>query len=142
MIKASITNLRQSPRKVRLVADLIRGKKVAIALNEVKLTVKKASGPFEKLINSAVANAKNLGLDTEDLYVKEVRVDKGIVMKRYMPAAHGSAHPFEKRMSHVSIVLEETPWGKKAVKKEAKKEEVSKPKVKKLSKAKKLEPKS
>lgn len=100
-------NYRQSPRKVRLVADLVKGKQVTEALTELDFLAKRAGTPIKKLLLSAVANAKNQGLKAENLFIQELRVDKGIVMKRMMPAAMGSAHRINKRTSHIEIVLVE-----------------------------------
>lgn len=106
-MKAFLKNYRQSPRKVRLVADLIKGKNVSGALVELDFLAKRASEPFKKLLMSAVANAKNQGIEAGNLFIKELRVDKGIVMKRIMPAAMGSAHRINKRTSHIQIILGE-----------------------------------
>lgn len=109
-MKAYLKNNRQSPRKVRLVADLIKGKTVPEALVQLEVSDKKASDALKTLLNSAIANAKeSKGLSAENLMVKDVRVDAGIVMKRSMPRARGSAYPIKKRNSHVSLVLEEIP---------------------------------
>ncbi len=113
-MKAILRNYRQSPRKVALAAGLVRGKKVKDALTQLQFTVKRASSPVAKLIESAVSNAKNLGIaDTDSLIVKEVRVDKGIVLKRMMPRARGSASRINKRASHVMVVLAEATESKK-----------------------------
>jgi large subunit ribosomal protein L22 len=118
-VTAKLSNYRQSPRKVRTVANLVKGKKVPEAVNELTFLAKRAGDPLMKLINSAVANAKNLSLDTDSLFIKELRVDKGMVMKRSMPRARGRAFPINKRTSHVLVVLDtENP---KAAKKAAKK---------------------
>ncbi len=106
-MKAFLKNYRQSPRKVRLVAGLIRGKKVAEAIAELDFLPKRASLPMKKLLMSAVANAKNSGIEVESLFIKELRVDKGITMKRMMPAAMGSGHRINKRTSHLNILLGE-----------------------------------
>lgn len=106
-MKAFLKNYRQSPRKVRLVADLVKGKNVKEALIELDFLAKRASTPIKKLLLSAVANAKNQGIEAENLFIKEFRVDKGIVMKRIMPAAMGSAHRINKRTSHVELILAE-----------------------------------
>jgi large subunit ribosomal protein L22 len=121
-VTAKLFNYRQSPRKVRVVANLVRGKKVPEAVNELHFLAKRAGSPIEKLIGSAVANAKNLSIPTEELFVKEIRVDKGVVMKRSMPRARGRAFPINKRTSHVVIVLDtENPFtSKKAAKKATK----------------------
>lgn len=120
-MKAFLKNYRQSPRKVRLVADLIKGKKVNKALVELDFLTKRASAPIQKLLSSAVANAKNLGADVENLIVKEMRVDKGIVMKRMMPRAMGRGARINKRTSHVTVVLAEAVKEVKKVKKLAEK---------------------
>lgn len=106
-MKAFLKNYRQSPRKVRLVADLVRGKKVDDAITNLDFLAKRASLPIKKLILSAIANAKNQGAGVENLYVKEISVDKGITMKRIRPAAMGSAHRINKRTSQVTLVLGE-----------------------------------
>jgi large subunit ribosomal protein L22 len=106
MITASLKNYRISPRKVRLVADMIRGKGVAEAGNILTNANKKAKDPLNDLLASAVANAKNnFNIDADSLFVKEIRVDQGYVLKRHMPVSRGSAHPIKKRTSHVSIML-------------------------------------
>ncbi len=105
---ASLHFLRMSPRKVRLVADLVRGKGVEEALRTLRFTHRAASGPLKKLIESAVANAENNhGLDIDTLLVQEIRVDEGPTLKRYRPRAHGRAFPIHKKTSHVSVVLAE-----------------------------------
>lgn len=121
-MKSFLKNYRQSPRKVRLVADLVRGKNVDNALVQLDFLPKRASDPIKKLLSSAVANALNAGAQKENLFVKEIRVDKGIVMKRMMPAAMGSGHRINKRTSHVAIVLgEKVVFEKESEKKTAKK---------------------
>ncbi|MCE9585534.1 50S ribosomal protein L22 [Candidatus Nomurabacteria bacterium] len=106
-MKAFLKNYRQSPRKVRLVASLIRGKNVSEALVQLDFLAKRASDPVKKLLLSAVANAKQIGAEKENLFVKEIMVDKGIVMKRMMPAAMGTGHKINKRTSHITLVLAE-----------------------------------
>src|SRR3989338_10638776 len=106
-MKAILSNYRQSPRKVRLVATLIQGKSVADAKMELSFLVKRASLPIEKLLDSAVANAKAAGIDAENLFVKEARVDGGVTLKRSMPRAFGRASRINKRSSHVMITLAE-----------------------------------
>ncbi|MEI8174979.1 MAG: 50S ribosomal protein L22 [bacterium] len=106
-MKAFLKNYRQAPRKVRLVAGLIQGKNVAQAIAELDFLVKRAGLPIKKLLLSAVSNAKSMGMETENLFIKELRVDKGITMKRMMPAAMGTGHRINKRTSHVSILLGE-----------------------------------
>ncbi len=106
-MKAFLKNYRQSPRKVRLVAGLIKGKSVAEAIAELDFLAKRAGLPIKKLLLSAVANAKQMGVEMENLFIKELRVDKGIVMKRMMPAAMGTGHRINKRTSHLSLLLAE-----------------------------------
>ncbi|MDP2789381.1 MAG: 50S ribosomal protein L22 [bacterium] len=106
-MRAFLKNYRQSPRKVRLVAGLVKGKGVVEAVANLDFLAKRAGFPIKKLLLSAVANAKQTGKDMENLFIKELRVDKGIVMKRMMPAAMGSAHRINKRTSHITLVLAE-----------------------------------
>jgi large subunit ribosomal protein L22 len=116
--KAILRNYRQSPRKVRLVANLIKGKSVEKALVTLRFTTKRASDPIVDLVKSAQANAKNLDLDVDNLYIKEIAVNEGPIMYRRRARARGRAMPIRKRTSHVSIILEERP--EKAAKKEEK----------------------
>jgi large subunit ribosomal protein L22 len=104
-MKAILKNYRQSPRKVRLIADLVRGKEVGKALAALTYVNKRASEPFRKLIQSAVANAKSAGADTANLVIKSVSVDKGTVFKRFMPRARGAAAGIKKRNSHIKVEL-------------------------------------
>jgi large subunit ribosomal protein L22 len=107
-VKAKLKSLRMSPRKVRLVVDLIRGQKVAAALNQLSFSDKWSAKPLAKLLQSAIANAKNnFGLAEDNLYVKEISVDGGATLKRWMPRAHGRATPIGKRTSHINLVLAE-----------------------------------
>ena len=106
--RASLKLLRMSPRKVRLVADLVRGKSVAAAVNTLRFTPRAAAAPLKKLIESAIANAENNhGLDIDTLWLKEIRVDEGPTLKRFRPRAQGRAFRVRKRTSHVSVVLAE-----------------------------------
>lgn len=106
-MKASVKNYKQAPRKVRLVADLVKGKSLEAAKLELKHLAKRASLPMEKLIDSAAANAVVAGAKAENLIIKNVRVDKGLIMKRWMPRAFGRSAPIRKRTSHVLVELEE-----------------------------------
>lgn len=105
MATAFLKNYRQSPRKVRVVADTIRGKKIVDAQNVLSFMPKRAALPLKKLLDSAIANAKINGEALDTLVVKEVSVQKGIVAHRWMPKWRGMAHPIRKRSSHVKIVL-------------------------------------
>lgn len=104
-MKAILKNYRQSPRKVRLIADLVRGKEVKKALDMLTFVNKRAALPFTKLIKSAEANAKSQGMDVSRLIVKSVAVDKGTVLKRFMPRARGTASRINKRNSHIKVEL-------------------------------------
>jgi len=121
-VTAKLSNYRQSPRKVRLVADTIRGKSVKEAKVRLDFITKRATGPLHKLLNSAIANAKNLGIDVENLWVKAITVDGGAILYRRRPVSRGSAHPIRKRTSHVNITLVEKQKPVKKVKTEVKKE--------------------
>lgn len=105
--KAELNDYRQSPRKVRRVADIIRGKKIDQAQNLLDFAGKRSAGPIAKLLNSAISNAKDGGIKPENLFVKSVSVDQGKILYRRMPVAHGAAHPIRKRTSHIKIVLGE-----------------------------------
>ena len=106
---AKFNNCPTSPRKMRLVADLVRGKKAEQALQILKFSSKEASRRLEKLLLSAIANwqAKNEDESIEDanLFVKEIRVDGGAMLKRLRPAPQGRAHRIRKRSNHVTIVV-------------------------------------
>ena len=108
---AKLNNCPTSPRKMRLVADLVRGEKVEKALQILKFSQKEASSRVEKLLLSAIANwqAKNEDASIEDaeLFVKEIRVDGGSMLKRLRPAPQGRAHRIRKRSNHVTLVLGE-----------------------------------
>ena len=100
--------IRISPRKVRIVIDLIRGKQVDDALATLMYTPKSASPVVLKLLNSAIANAENnLSMDRGDLYVAEVYANPGPTLKRFVARSRGSASPMLKRTSHITIVLDQ-----------------------------------
>ncbi len=103
--KAKLNNYRQSPRKVRLVADTVRGKKVLDAITALSFVPRRSALPIQKLLASALANAKNLSLSPENLVVKEIRVDGGATLYRSRPRSRGMANPIRKRTSHISITL-------------------------------------
>ena len=106
--KASLMYARISSRKVRIVADLIRGKDVNEALATLKFTPKAASILIEKLLKSAIANAENNhGMRHEKLYISEIYANQGPTLKRIRPAAKGSAVRIRKRTSHITVVLKE-----------------------------------
>lgn len=106
-VTAKLNNYRQSPRKVRVVADALRGKSVKEAKLRLNFITKRAAGPLHKLLDSAVANAKSLGHAAENLSVKSITVDGGKILYRRRPVSRGAAHPIRKRTSHVKIVLAE-----------------------------------
>ena len=107
---AELNKVPTSPRKMRLMADLIRGKKVELALNILKYSSKESSNRLEKLLRSAIANwqAKNEGARLEDsgLFVKTIFVGSGFQMKRIRSAPQGRAHRIRKRSNHVTIILD------------------------------------
>jgi len=117
-VTAQLNFLRMGPRKVRLVVDLVRGKKVLRALDVLALLNKKASRPIKKLLESAIANAKhNFSLDAEDLKIEKITVDGRTMLKRWMPKAHGRATPVRERTSHIKLVLSVVEKKEKKVKK-------------------------
>ena len=107
---ARLNNVPTSPRKMRLVADMIRGESVNKALNILKFESKVGAARLEKLLLSAVANwqAKNedIKLEEADLYVKSIMVDSGRILKRLRPAPQGRAHRIRKRSNHVTLVVD------------------------------------
>lgn len=139
MVKAELKNYRQSPRKVRLVADLIRGKKAEDALTLLDFTVKRTSDPIRKLLESAIANAKhNFDIPVQELFVKEIRVDEGPTLKRFRARAYGRASGIKKRTSRVLINLDKISVDSKENSNNTKKES---PKTETKKTAKKAEPK-
>ncbi|HRY36779.1 MAG TPA: 50S ribosomal protein L22 [Candidatus Magasanikbacteria bacterium] len=103
---AKLRFLRMGPRKVRLITDLVKGRKALRARDILTLTNKRAALPILKLLNSAIANAKNnFKLDEETLFIKNITVDGGPMLKRWMPKAHGRATPIRQRTSHVTMIL-------------------------------------
>ena len=105
-MEAYLKNYRQSPRKVRLVANVVKGKKVPDALIALEYTVKRASDPLATLIKAAASNAShNFGVPVDMLVVRSLTVNKGIILKRMMPRARGSGARINKRTSHVHVVL-------------------------------------
>ena len=116
IVFAKLNNCPTSPRKMRLIADLIRGMNVEKALNELKLNPKEASSRMEKLLLSALSNweAKNEGkrIDDSQLYISEIKVDSGRMLKRIQPAPQGRAHRIRKRSNHVTLILDSKNKGK------------------------------
>ena len=109
-VKASLNNIPTSPRKMRLVADLVRGQKVDRALNILKFDAKVGSGYIETLLLSAISNWANENGDRKiedaDLYIKEIFVDGGRMLKRLRPAPQGRGHRIRKRSNHVTMVID------------------------------------
>ncbi|MCD8381390.1 MAG: 50S ribosomal protein L22 [Clostridiales bacterium] len=106
--KATLTYARIAPRKVNIVADLIRGKDIDLAVGILNNTPKKASPLLVKLVNSAAANAENnSGMDRDKLYVSAVYVNPGPIMKRMQPVSKGRGYRIDKRTSHITVVVSE-----------------------------------
>ena len=106
-VRTRLRFVRIAPRKARLVADLIRGKRSEEALNLLTFTKKAAAKIIIKLLKSAIANATQKKMDVDRLYVKQITVDQGPTMKRFQPRALGRATTIRKRTSHIHIVLDE-----------------------------------
>lgn len=104
-MKAILKNYRQSPRKVRLVADSVKGKKVEDALLKLRFMPKRATDVLLKLIASAVANAKENFDITDPLFIKNVEINQGVTLKRFRPRARGSAFRINKRTSNIVVTL-------------------------------------
>ncbi len=109
LVKVKLKNLRIAPRKVRLVADLVRGKKVIEAQTSLDFLVKEAAKPIKKLLDSAVASVKknNSQVDINNLYISEIIVDEGRTLKRWRPSSRGRSASIFKRNSHVLLSLSE-----------------------------------
>lgn len=116
-IKAKLNNLRIAPRKTGLVAGMIRNMPVKKAENILRFAEKRPSDPLLKLLKSAIYNAKNnFNLKEDDLKIKEIKVDKGPTLKRFMPRARGRASRINKRTSHITMILSDTKNQEKAKK--------------------------
>ncbi|MCK5085257.1 50S ribosomal protein L22 [Candidatus Parcubacteria bacterium] len=123
-VTAHLRNLRISPRKVRLAADVIRGMDVHNAKIQLEFLNKKSSQPILTLMNSAIANAKhNFSLSDENLYVSKIFVNEGATLKRWIPRAMGRASAIHKRTSHITIILDEIKSEKKKTDAKENKEE-------------------
>ena len=124
-VKAQLNNLRIAPRKVRAVANLVKGKNVNQALDQLEYFVRKPVGPIKKLLNSAIANAENnFNMVKENLYIKELIVNEGVKLKRFRAKGFGRAANIEKKTSHINIVLDERTPGLRKEKTKSKKEVV------------------
>jgi len=107
-VKASLKHLKMSSQKIRLVIDVVRRMPVDTALDQLRFINKLATEPVAKLIKSAIANAENTySLERSNLYIKEIRSDGGVTLKRWMPRAHGRATSIRKRGCHINLVLGE-----------------------------------
>ncbi len=106
-VLASLRGLRMSARKVRVIADLVRGEKVGDALINLAFQRRAAAGPLRRLLDSAVANASEKGLNVDKLVVDEILVHKGAIGRRFMPRAQGRASPIRKQTTHIDVSLVE-----------------------------------
>jgi len=105
-VKAQLKYFRASPQKVRALAHLLRGKSVRSAEENLKFLARRPAEAMRKLLNSARANARGkVQLDSDELVIKELRVDQGPTLKRFMPRAFGRSYPIRKRTSHITLVL-------------------------------------
>ena len=133
-VRARLKNFRMSYKKARLVADLVRGMQTAKAVDQLNNINNKLSEPLAKLINSSISNSvHNFGLDKKNLYIQEIKVDEGQVLKRWRPRAHGRAYKIFKRSCHIELILNEVEEGKGRTKIE--KKEVKTVSYKELKKA-------
>jgi large subunit ribosomal protein L22 len=105
MANATLKSHNQTPRKVRLVTELVKGKKISVALAALEFLPKRAAEPVAKLIKSAVASAKEQGKNVDDLTIKNIIVESAGMTKRYMPRAFGRAAPIRRRKSRVIVTL-------------------------------------
>ncbi len=137
-VTARLNYLRIAPRKVRLIADLIRGKSVKEAETLLNFAVKKSTAPLTKLLKQAVASAQNtFQLEPDNLYVSRIMVDEGPKLKRWRARAKGQAYEIQKKSSHIILVLDE----KVKTKKKTKKAKIEKLSDKKLPETEKVEKK-
>lgn len=122
-VTAQLNNLRQAPRKVRMIVDVVRGKGALKALQQLEFIIRRPAQPISKLLRSAIANAENnFNMVASNLYIKEFYVDEGVKLKRYRPKAMGAVGEVQKKTSHIRLVLAEKVPGLK-VEKVAKKED-------------------
>jgi large subunit ribosomal protein L22 len=107
VVRACAKYIRISPRKVRLVADVIRHKRVDEAQTALRFIQRRAVRPVSKVLNAAIAQAEAMKMNVDNLFVKEIYVDGGPTLKRWLPRARGMATPILKRTSHITVVLAE-----------------------------------
>ena len=113
-VTAKLNNLRQAPRKVRAVVNLVKGKNALKALEQLEFLVRRPTGPVMKVIKSALANGENnFGMVRSNLFIKEFYVDEGVKLKRFRPKGFGRAGEIQKKTSHINLVLEEKVAGLK-----------------------------
>ena len=118
LVRAINKNVRSSPRKISLICNFIKGKKVDIALRDLEFTRKRIAKEVSKTVKSAISNAENnYQYDIDNLFIKEAYVGKSLVMKRYRPRAKGRASPIKKPFSRITVILQE----KKDIKKKGNK---------------------
>jgi large subunit ribosomal protein L22 len=116
-VTAQLKNLRQSPRKVRMVVDVVKGKGALKALQQLEFVIRRPAQPVSKLLRSAIANAENnFNMVASNLYIKEFYVDEGVKLKRFRPKAMGAVGEIQKKTSHIHLVLAEKVPGLKAEK--------------------------
>ncbi len=128
LVTAKLRYLRIAPRKVRLVADLIRGKKVEEAQTILNFATKKASLPLSKLLKQGIANAKNnFQIELTNLFISKIIVDEGPKYKRWQARARGQAYEIQKKTSHITIILDEIVKKPKKVKRVRKPKAIEKP---------------
>ena len=138
-VTAKLRYLRIAPRKVRLVADLVRGKKAEEAQTILNFAIKKASLPLSKLLKQGIANAKNnFQIDSANLFISKITVDEGPKYKRWQARARGQAYEIQKKTSHITLILDEIVKKPKKVKRTRKPKAIEKPKET-IEKAPKLE---
>lgn len=131
-IKVKLNNLRVAPRKVRQVVDLVRGKKAQDAQAMLSFTVNKPARSVLKLLNSALASAKNdFHLNETDFFISKITVDEGVKLKRWHPMSRGRAYPILKRCSHIALTISDSKKAIKENKKEVKTEKTEKKELKK-----------
>lgn len=107
-VTAKLNYLKIAPRKVRLIANTLKGLSVQEAQAQLLIRRQRAAKPLLKLLNSAVANAKNLkNIDQSKLFIKDLKIDQGPILKRFLPRAMGRATPIHKKMSHITLTLDE-----------------------------------
>jgi large subunit ribosomal protein L22 len=113
-VRATLNGLRMAPRKMRAVGNMIKGKNVAEALNQLENMIKRAGDPYVKLVRSAIANAENTyDMVSDNLYIKSLVVDEGVKLRRWLPRAQGRATEIQKKTSRITLILDERVAGMK-----------------------------